>query len=108
MNTSPTRRRFITLVPVAGAALMATGHAIAAGHAGAAMVDEKDATAAALAYVADAAKADKSKVKAPAGSSCGNCALYTGKAGDAAGGCGIFPGKQVSATGICSAYAKKG
>ncbi len=107
MNTPPTRRRFITLVPVAGAALMAAGHAMAAGHSATAMVDEKDANAVALAYVADAAKADKTKVKAPAGSSCSNCALYSGKAGDAAGGCGIFPGKQVSAKGICSAYAKK-
>jgi hypothetical protein len=108
MNTSPTRRRFITLVPVAGAALMAAGHAMAGGHSGAAMVDEKEAGAMALAYVADAAKADKTKVKAAAGSNCGNCVLYTGKAGDAAGGCGIFPGKQVSAKGVCTAYAKKG
>lgn len=107
MNTSPTRRRFITLVPVAGAALVAAGHALAASHSGAAMVDEKDASAVALAYVADAAKADKAKVKAPAGSNCGNCGLFTGKAGDAAGGCGIFPGKQVSAKGICTAYNKK-
>lgn len=80
---------------------------MAASHAGAAMVDEKDANAVALAYVADASKADKTKVKAAAGSQCSNCALYTGKAGEAHGGCGIFPGKQVSAKGICSAYAKK-
>jgi hypothetical protein len=107
MNASTTRRRFIAILPVAGAALLGAGAALAAGHSGAAMVDEKDPNAVALAYVADAAKADKAKVKAAAGSQCSNCALYSGKAGDAAGGCGIFPGKQVSAKGICSAYAKK-
>ena len=107
MNNT-TRRRFITLVPVAGAALMAAGQSMAAAHAGAAMLDEKDPAAVGLAYVADASKADKTKVKAAAGSMCGNCALFQGKAGDAAGACGIFPGKQVAAKGICSAYAKKG
>ncbi|MES2424962.1 MAG: high-potential iron-sulfur protein [Pseudomonadota bacterium] len=95
-------------MPIAGVALLGASQAFAAGHAGAAMLDEKDPTAVGLAYVADAAKADKAKVKAPAGSNCANCALYSGKAGDAAGGCGIFPGKQVAAKGICSAWAKKG
>ncbi len=107
MNTQPTRRRFITLVPVAGAALMAAGQSFAGGHAGAAMVDEKDATAVALAYVADATKADPAKVKAPAGSNCANCALYAAKAGETSGSCGVFPGKKVAAKGICSAWAKK-
>lgn len=108
MNANTTRRRFIAIVPVAGIALLAAGQAQAAGHAGAAMLDEKDPAAVGLAYAADASKADKTKVKAAAGSMCSNCALFQGKAGDAAGGCGIFPGKQVAAKGICSAYAKKG
>ena len=96
------RRQFVSLIPLAGAAL-------AAGSARAqAMVDEKDAQAAALGYVADAARVDKAKFKAlVAGSNCGNCALYQGKAGAAAGGCPLFAGKQVAAKGWCSAYAKK-
>ena len=96
------RRQFVSLIPLVGVAL-------AAGSAQAqAMVDEKDAQAAALGYVADAARVDKAKFKAfAAGSNCGNCALYQGKAGAAAGGCPLFAGKQVAAKGWCSAYAKK-
>ena len=96
------RRQFVSLIPLAGAAL-------AAGSAQAqALVDEKDAQAKSLGYVADAAKVDKAKFKTfVAGSNCGNCALYQGKAGAAAGGCPLFAGKQVAAKGWCSAYAKK-
>ena len=98
------RRQFIQIVPVAGAAMLAVRPAIAQP----AMVGEKDPQAVALGYVADATKADKAKYKNyAAGQSCANCALYTGKAGDAGGPCGLFPGKQVSAKGWCSAYAKK-
>ena len=97
-----TRRQFIQIVPVAGAALLAGRTAFAA------MVEETDAQAKALGYVADAAKADKAKYKQyAAGQHCGNCALYQGKATDAAGGCALFPGKQVAGAGWCSAYAKK-
>jgi len=97
-----TRRNFIRLVPIAGAGMLA-GTAWSQ-----AMVDEKDAMAASLGYVADATKTNKTKYpKYAAGQICGNCALYQGKAGAAAGPCGIFPGKQVAAKGWCSAYAKK-
>ncbi|MCA3218858.1 MAG: high-potential iron-sulfur protein [Burkholderiales bacterium] len=96
------RRKFIQIVPLAGAALLA-GRASAQ-----TMVDEKDAQAASLGYVADATRANKSKFpKYSAGQQCSNCALYTGKAADAAGPCGIFPGKQVAAKGWCSAWTKK-
>jgi hypothetical protein len=72
------------------------------------MVNEKDPTAVALGYVADASKVDAKKFpKYAAGQKCGNCQLFTGKAGDASGGCGIFPGKAVAASGWCSAYVKK-
>jgi len=100
MTTS--RRQFIQIIPVAGAALLGARVAHAA------MVDENDAQAKALGYVADAAKADKAKYKQyAAGQLCSNCALYQGKASDAAAGCALFPGKQVAGKGWCSAYAKK-
>jgi hypothetical protein len=99
------RRQFIQIIPFAGAALLATRGAHAA------MVDEKDAQAVALGYVADASKVNKAKYKQfAAGQNCGNCALYQGAAGDATaavGGCALFPGKQVASAGWCSAYAKK-
>jgi hypothetical protein len=72
-------------------------------------LDESDATAQALGYKHDAAKADKVKFpKYKAGEACESCQVYTGKAGDAWGGCPIFAGKDVNAKGWCSAYVKKG
>jgi hypothetical protein len=72
------------------------------------MVDEKDATAVALGYVANATKADAAKYKTyAAGQNCSGCQLYQGPAGAAAGACSLFAGKQVSAQGWCSAFAKK-
>jgi len=71
------------------------------------LVDEKDAQAAALGYVAVAAKADKAKFpKYADGQMCSNCSLYQGGAADQ-GGCPLFPGKQVLAKAWCSAYNKK-
>lgn len=98
------RRRFIQIVPVAGAALIGARTAVAQAD----MVGEKDAQAVALGYVADATKANKAKYKQyAAGQSCANCALFQGKAGDAAGGCPLFGTKKVAAKGWCSAWAKK-
>jgi hypothetical protein len=98
------RRQFIRIIPIAGAALVGAR----AVHAQAAMVNEADAQAKALGYVADATKADKAKFKQyAAGQLCSNCALYQGKATDAAAACALFPGKQVAGKGWCSAYAKK-
>lgn len=97
------RRQFIQIVPVAGAALLASRAAQAQ-----TAVTEKDPQAVALGYVSDATKADKVKYKNyVAGSHCGNCQLYQGKAGDATGPCPLFAGKVVSMNGWCSAYAKK-
>lgn len=97
-----TRRSFIQIVPLAGATLFAAGSAHAE------LVDEKDATAKGLGYVADATKADKTKYKTwAAGQNCASCQLYQGKKGDAAGNCPLFAGKQVAAKGWCSAFAKK-
>ena len=98
------RRQFIRIVPVASAALLVARSTFAAD---APMVGEKDATAVALGYVADATKADKAKFSNyAAGQNCAGCALYQGK--DApAGVCPLFAGKQVAAKGWCSAFAKK-
>ena len=104
MNSS--RRVFVISSVAAGAAIAASPLAFA--QAKPAMVDEKDATAVALGYVADTAKADQKKFpKHDKAQNCGNCAIFAGKATDAAGGCPLFAGKQVSTKGWCSAWAKK-
>lgn len=98
------RRQFIQWIPVAGLAALASRQVQAQ-----VKLDEKDAQAAALGYVADATKTNKTKFKNyAAGQICGNCALFAGKAGEAWGNCPLFAGKQVAAAGWCSAYAKKG
>ena len=72
------------------------------------MVDEKDAVAVALGYVAEASRVDKVKyTQFAVGQACGGCALYQGAAGAASGPCPLFAGKQVSAQGWCASYAKK-
>jgi hypothetical protein len=98
------RRRFIQIVPVAGATLLGARGASAQAD----MVSEKDPQAVALGYVTDASKADKVKYKTWAATqSCANCALYQGKATDAAAVCPLFGTKKVVAKGWCSAWAKK-
>jgi len=83
--------------PAAPAASVATGP----------LVDEKDAAAIGLGYVAVATKADKTKFpKYADGQQCSNCALYQGGAA-AQGGCPLFAGKQVLSKAWCSAYNKK-
>ncbi len=103
-----TRRVFLMQVAASGALVSATVAASSA-QAQAAKVDEKDAQAVALGYVADTAKADAKKFPKHANDQkCNNCALYQGKATDAAGGCPLFGTKQVAGAGWCSAWAKKG
>ncbi|HOY36753.1 MAG TPA: high-potential iron-sulfur protein [Piscinibacter sp.] len=88
--------------------LAASGALIGTGARAQAMVDEKDAQATALGYVADAKRVDKKKyAKYADGQHCATCALYQGKAADKSGPCGIFAGKQVASAGWCSAWAKK-
>jgi High potential iron-sulfur protein len=97
------RREFIIQCTFATGALAST-----AVFADAAMVEEKDAQATALAYKADGTKTDKVKFpKYAAAQNCSTCALYQGKAADKAGACPLFAGKQVAAKGWCSAWAKK-
>jgi poly-gamma-glutamate capsule biosynthesis protein CapA/YwtB (metallophosphatase superfamily) len=98
------RRVFLMQVAACGSALAA-----ASVQAQAAKVDEKDAQAVALGYVADTAKADQKKFpKHTKDQKCNNCALYQGKATDAFAGCPLFGTKQVAGAGWCSAWAKKG
>ncbi len=98
------RRVFLMQVAACGSALAAVG-----AQAQAARVDEQDAQAVALGYVADTTKADKKKFpKHDNAQKCNNCALYQGKAADAFGGCPLFGTKQVAGAGWCSAWAKKG
>lgn len=103
MNSS--RRVFVIQSVAAGAAVIAAPIAFAQKPP---MVDPKDPTAAALGYVVDGTKVDKTKFpKFEATQNCGNCAIFQGKAADAAGGCPLFAGKQVSSKAWCSAWAKK-
>ena len=89
--------------PVAAAPAPAPAPAVATGP----LLDEKDAQALALGYVAVAARADKAKFsKYVDGQLCSNCALYQGGTAEQ-GGCPLFPGKQVLAKAWCSGYAKK-
>jgi High potential iron-sulfur protein len=100
-----TRRVFLMQVAAAsGTTLLAAG-----AQAQAAKVDEKDAQAVALGYVADTTKTDAKKYpKHTKDQKCTNCALYQGKATDPWGGCPLFGAKQVAGAGWCSAWAKKG
>ena len=101
MNRPFPRRVFLMTLAASGAALAATARAQA-------LVDEKDAQAIALGYVAEAKRVDVKKYpKFAAGQNCASCALYQGKAADQAGACPLFAGKQVAATGWCGAWAKK-
>jgi hypothetical protein len=102
--SNPNRRIFLMQVAACGSVLAA-----ARAEAQATKVDEKDAQAIALGYVADTAKADLKKFpKHAKDQKCNNCALYQGKAADASGGCPLFGTKHVTAGGWCSAWAKKG
>jgi formylmethanofuran:tetrahydromethanopterin formyltransferase len=101
MNSHIPRRVFLMTLAASGTTLATTAQAQA-------MVDEKDAQAAALGYVADAKRVDAKKYpKFAASQNCANCALYQGKAADKAAGCPLFAGKQVAGAGWCSAWAKK-
>jgi hypothetical protein len=104
-NTSWSSRRVFIAQVVAGGGAVAT---LGAKAQTLPMVDEKDAQAAALGYVADSAKADKTKYpKHTPDQKCSNCQLYTGKAADKSGPCSLFAGKQVTSAGWCSAWVKK-
>jgi High potential iron-sulfur protein len=100
--TQPIQRRvFLMTLAASSAAVGTLAHAQA-------LLDEKDAQAVALGYVADAKRADSKKFpKFAAGQNCTNCALYQGKATDNAAGCPLFGTRLVAGPGWCSAWAKK-
>ena len=101
-----TNRRIFILHVAAGSAVLAASRVMA--QAATPMVDEKDAQAAALGYVADTTKVDIKKYpKHIADQKCSSCQLYAGKPKETAGPCPLFAGKQVAANGWCSAYIKK-
>ncbi len=98
-----TNRRVFMMTLAAGTSALATSAALAQ-----AKVDEKDAAAIGLGYVADSTKADTKKFpKHSNDQNCANCQLFQGKPKEATGGCPLFAGKVVAATGWCSAWAKK-
>lgn len=100
--TFTTRRRFLKLVAISGAA---------AGMAGMAppllratdlpRLDMSDPTAKALGYVEDASSTADPKHKA--GDACANCQFYTGGP-TGYGPCQVFTGKSVSAKGWCVSH----
>src|SRR5512137_2561022 len=101
---SHSNRRIFLMQLAAGTTALAAAQA----QAQAVKVDEKDAQAVALGYVADTTKADTKKFPKHANDQkCGNCALFQGKAADPWGGCPLFGVKQVASGGWCSAWAKK-
>jgi hypothetical protein len=96
-----TRRRFIALVPLFGAATLARADAPPP-------VDPKSPQALQLGYMPDASKVDKAKFpKYAAGQACSGCALFQGKPGDASGPCPLYPGKSVAAKGWCNAFVAR-
>lgn len=103
--TSTSRRRFITIVPLAAAGtVLCTPAAFA--QAGA-HVDEADEQAVALGYRHDTAKVDAKKYpQHQAAQHCANCSFWQGKPDDAWAGCAMFGRKQVARNGWCQAWVK--
>ena len=106
------RRQFMTLAGVAGAAVLAgiRPQLSFAAEAGAQLphLSDTDPTAKALGYTEDASKVDKSKFPSyKPGAHCGNCNFFQGKSGDTYGPCQIFPGKAVNAAGWCASHSPK-
>lgn len=117
---SNSRRDFLKLstLTVAGAAVLGKAFApsnvfAAAPAAKAPLVDEKDPTAKALGYHADASKVDTKKWAKRAGAEgakqvCGNCLLLNGGkvTTDAEAPCSLFPNKHVATKGWCNSWVK--
>jgi hypothetical protein len=98
------RRRFIELVPLAGATLLWGAPA----HSQAARLDEKDPRAVAVGYVEDAARVDARRYpKYLPGEDCAGCQFYLAPPSEAWGPCSIFPRKLVAAKGWCDAFAHR-
>lgn len=100
---SPSRRRFLVRAAVLAAAVPFVAPALVGTAAAQALkpLPADNATAIALAYVADAKTSKHASYKP--GSSCANCQFFTA----ATGACTLFPGFSVPAAAWCSAWAKK-
>ena len=100
---SPSRRRFLVHAAIAAVAIPFVAPALIGRAAAQALkpLPADNATAVALAYVADAKTSKHASYKP--GSSCGNCQFFTA----ATGACTLFPGFTVPAAAWCSAWAKK-
>lgn len=104
MNTqSLSRRRFLVRAAVLAAAVPFVAPALVGSAAAQALkpLPADNATAIALAYVADAKDTKHASFKP--GSNCANCQFFTA----ATGACTLFPGFSVPAAAWCSAWAKK-
>lgn len=109
-NGRHSRREFVVLAGVTGAAVLAGVRPAASLAQGAAPphLAESDPTAKALGYVEDASKVDKTKFPSyKAGAHCATCNFFQGKAADAYAPCQIFPGKAVSGKGWCASHSPK-
>ena len=100
---NPSRRQFLIRAAVVAAALPFAAPALVGTAAAQALkpLPADNATAVALAYVADAKTSKHASYKP--GSSCANCQFFTA----ATGACTLFPGFSVPAAAWCSAWAKK-
>lgn len=104
------RRSFIALAGVAGAAMLAGIRPAKAQTSGQQLphLSESDPTAKSLGYVEDASKVDKAKFPAyKPGTHCATCNFFQGKSGDAYAPCQIFPGHSVAGAGWCASYSAK-
>lgn len=110
MSESPVDRRTLLKTALAGLIAVPAAGLVqnAAAQAAAPHVDEKDPTAVALGYTADAKKAEAAKVpQYKAGSKCSNCLQLQGKVGDEWRPCSLFPGKLVHTDGWCKVWVLK-
>jgi hypothetical protein len=68
-------------------------------------LDEKDPTAVAQGYVADAMRVEpKKNPQFITGQTCANCLQLQGKPGEGYRPCSVFPGKLVAAAGWCKSW----
>lgn len=100
---SASRRRFLVQAVIAAVAVPFVAPAVIGTASAQALkpLPADNATAIALAYVADAKTSKHPNFKP--GSNCANCQFFTA----ATGACTLFPGFSVPAAAWCSAWAKK-
>lgn len=105
-----TRRRFLWLVPVGGAALLVVPATAAVPRGPLPKLEESDPAARFVGYVEDAARVDRKKYpKFEPGQDCFSCDLYRARpATQPWGGCTLFPRHVVAGKGWCDAFRTRG